>query len=48
MLNVDAVYSGTLIGESVRVGAELEGISLTVTKVSRARAADEPELSGRT
>lgn len=44
MLNADAVYSGTLIGESVRVGADLEGIPLTVTKVSRVRVADEPEL----
>jgi hypothetical protein len=44
MLNADAVYSGTLIGESVRVGAELEGIPLTVTRVVRARVADEPEL----
>jgi hypothetical protein len=44
MLNADAAYSGTLIGESVRVGAELEGIPLTVTRVVRARVADEPEL----
>jgi hypothetical protein len=44
MPNADAIYSGTLIGESVRVGAELEGIPLTVTKVSRIRVSDEPEL----
>jgi hypothetical protein len=44
MPNADAVYSGTLIGESVRVGAELEGIPLSVTKVSRVRVSDEPEL----
>ena len=44
MPNADAIYSGTLIGESVRVGAELEGIPLSVTKVSRVRVSDEPEL----
>jgi hypothetical protein len=44
MPNADAVYTGTLIGESVRVGAELEGIPLLVTKVSRVRVSDEPEL----
>ena len=44
MPNAGAVYSGTLIGESVRVDAELEGIPLSVTKVSRVRVSDEPEL----
>jgi hypothetical protein len=43
MPDADAVYSGTLIGESLRVGSELESIPLTVTKVRRVRAADEPE-----
>jgi hypothetical protein len=35
----------TLVGQSLRAGSELEGIPLTVTKVSRVRVADEPELS---
>lgn len=40
----EAVYSGTLIGESLQAGTELEGIPLTVTKVSRVRVEDEPQL----
>jgi hypothetical protein len=32
--------SGTLIAESLRVGSTLEGIALTVTKISRANAGD--------
>jgi hypothetical protein len=44
MPNADAVYSGTLIGESVRVGAEVEGVPLSATRVSRVRVSDEPEL----
>jgi hypothetical protein len=44
MPDAEAVYSGTLIAESIRVGTELEGIPLTVTKVSRVRVSDEPQL----
>jgi hypothetical protein len=44
MPDAEAVYSGTLIGESLQVGTELEGIALTVTKVSRVRVEDEPQL----
>jgi hypothetical protein len=44
MPDAETVYSGTLIGESLRAGTELEGIPLTVTKVSRVRAEDEPQL----
>ena len=44
MPDAEAVYSGTLVGESLRVGSELDGIPLTVTKISRVRVADEPEL----
>ena len=43
MPDAEAVYSGTLIGESLRVGTGLEGIPLTVTKVCRVRAEDEPQ-----
>jgi hypothetical protein len=42
------MIEGTLIGESIRVGAELSGVRLTVRKVSRAAAGDaaagQPEL----
>jgi len=42
------MIEGTLIGESIRVGAELSGVRLTVRKVSRAAlgdaAAGQPEL----
>jgi len=41
MPDAEAVYSGTLIGESLRVGTQLEGIPLTVTKVSRVHVEDE-------
>jgi hypothetical protein len=34
------MIEGTLIGESVRVGAELSGVRLTVRKVSRAASGD--------
>jgi hypothetical protein len=44
MPDAEAVYTGTLIAESIRVGTELEGIPLTVTKVSRVRVDDEPQL----
>jgi hypothetical protein len=44
MPDAEAIYSGTLIAESLRVGTELQGIPLTVTKVSRVRVEDEPEL----
>jgi hypothetical protein len=44
MPDAEAVYSGTLIGESLRVGTELEGIPLTVTKVRRVCVEDEPQL----
>jgi len=44
MPEAETGYSGTLIGESLRAGTELEGIPLTVTKVSRVRADDEPQL----
>jgi hypothetical protein len=44
MPDTEAVYSGALIAESLRVGTELQGIPLTVTKVSRIRVEDEPEL----
>ncbi len=44
MPDAEAVYSGTLIAESLRVGTELQGIPLTVTKVARIRVEDEPEL----
>jgi hypothetical protein len=44
MPDAETVYSGTLIGESLRAGTELEGIALTVTKVCRVRAEDEPQL----
>ena len=43
MLNADALNSGTLIGESVSVDAEREGIPLTAAKVSCVRVADGPE-----
>lgn len=45
MSDAQAAYSGTLIAESLRVGAELEGIPLSVTKVCRVRVEDDPELS---
>jgi len=42
------MIEGTLIGESIRVGAELSGVRLTVRKVSRAAlghtGAGQPEL----
>jgi hypothetical protein len=42
------MIEGTVIGESIRVGAELSGVRLTVRKVSRAAAGDaaagQPEL----
>lgn len=42
------MIEGTVIGESIRVGAELSGVRLTVRKVSRAGAGDaaagQPEL----
>jgi hypothetical protein len=44
MPDAEAVYSGTLIGESLRVGTELDGIPLTVTKFSRIRVEDEPQV----
>jgi len=34
------MIEGTLIGESIRVGAELSGVRLTVRKVSRAALGD--------
>ncbi len=43
MPDTEAVYTGTLIGKNLRVGTELEGIPLTVTKVSRVRVEDEPQ-----
>jgi hypothetical protein len=44
MPDAEAVYSGTLVAESLRAGAELAGIPLTVTKVCRVRAGNEPQL----
>jgi hypothetical protein len=44
MPDAEAVYSGTLVAESLRAGAELAGIPLTVTKVCRVRARNEPQL----
>jgi hypothetical protein len=44
MLNAGALSSGTPVGQSVSVDAEVEGIPLTVAKVSCARVADEPGL----
>ncbi|WP_300613199.1 hypothetical protein [Trebonia sp.] len=44
MPDADAVYSGTLIAESLRAGTELHGIPLAVTKVCRVRVDNEPEL----
>jgi hypothetical protein len=41
--DTEAVYSGALICESIRVGAELVGLPLTVTKVERIRVEDEPQ-----
>jgi hypothetical protein len=45
---VHAMITGTLIAESLRVGAELGGVPLVVTKISRAAAGDvavgQPEL----
>jgi hypothetical protein len=42
------MIEGTVIGESIRVGAELSGVRLTVRKVSRAAAGDaaagQPQL----
>ena len=42
------MIEGTLIGESIRTGAELSGVRLTVSKVSRAalgdKTAGQPEL----
>jgi hypothetical protein len=42
------MIEGTLIGESIRTGAELSGVRLTVRKVSRAplgdKTAGQPEL----
>lgn len=42
------MIEGTLIGESIRTGAELSGVPLTVRKVSRAAVGDmtagQPEL----
>jgi hypothetical protein len=42
------MIEGALIGESVRTGAELSGVPLTLTKVSRAAVGDttagQPEL----
>jgi hypothetical protein len=32
--------TGTLIAESLRVGAEIDGVSLTTTKVARSRVGD--------
>ena len=40
----DLVDAGLFIGESLRVGTELAGIPLPVTKVCRVRAGDEPQL----
>jgi hypothetical protein len=43
MPHAEAIYSGTLICESLRIGTELEGIPLTVTKISRVHVEDEPQ-----
>ncbi len=46
--NGDGTYYGILLGESIRPGMALDGIPLTVTRVSRAAAGDvkagQPEL----
>jgi hypothetical protein len=47
-LEETVVVRGTLIAESVRVGAALEGVSLRVDKISRADAGDEASGQPRT